>query len=430
MRLFTPLTVFVVSLCALVAMIAGSVGFYLAFTSSPPTGLVKRAVSVGETFLETGIPAPGNLFSRRGADAPEDDFHQADADAAPRGWRAFMAYNLERDIYVVDLFDPDGAKVWTWPVADPAIEGTGGDGDRIHPHGLVVLKDGSIVINGVAESRILARYGRCGAPKWMVRDYYHHLMTPDTDAGGIWSWYGEGSSYTQDQIMVRFDPENGRELERISIIEDVIWPHPENRAMLGLPDYFHKGAAREHENRRRDLFHTNDVEPLTAALAPRFPGFEAGDLLVSLRNLNMVAVIDRKTKRIKWRAQGPWIQQHDPDFTADGRISLFNNNFLGPYERRSGILTVDPVTGAVATMFDASPFYSARMGSHQMLANGIVHVTIPHEGRAIEVDTRADKVVFEYNNRALEGHNGHLANSVWLPEDYFDENPASYACPG
>jgi hypothetical protein len=91
MRLFTPLTVFLIWLCALVAMIAGGVGLYLAFTSSRPTALVKRAVGVGQTFLETGIPAPGNLFLRRGADASGDDFHLPDPrpptpdTAAPRG---------------------------------------------------------------------------------------------------------------------------------------------------------------------------------------------------------------------------------------------------------------------------------------------------------------------------------------------------------
>jgi hypothetical protein len=140
-------------------------------------------------------------------------------------------------------------------MADPAIHGSGGDGDRTHPHGMVMLKDGTIIIKSVAKSWLLMRNDCCGQPKWMVRDYCHPLMTPDAD--GVWSWYGEGSSYTKDQYMIRFDPETGQELEGISIIKGVIWPHPEGCEMMGLPEYFHKGRPREHENRSGDLCHTS-----------------------------------------------------------------------------------------------------------------------------------------------------------------------------
>ena len=46
----------------------------------------------------------------------------------------------------------------------------------------------------------------------------------------------------------------------------------------------------------------------------------------------MVLVLDPDDMTIKWRRQGPWIHQHDPDFRSDGRISVFNNNFKGRYE--------------------------------------------------------------------------------------------------
>ena len=51
-----------------------------------------------------------------------------------------------------------------------------------------------------------------------------------------------------------------------------------------------------------DPTHLNDVEEVTPEFAAAFPQSKAGDLIVSLRNLNAVAGIDRQTKR----ATGSW----------------------------------------------------------------------------------------------------------------------------
>ena len=428
MRLPSSFALFILSLCFLLATGAGAVGYYIAATHSFPSGQIETLLNVGNTFLETGVLKQDSLLPPRKPGAPEERFFFYDKDRAPHGYRAMMDYNLERDNFQVELFDPTGKLVWTWPVADPAIKGSGGDGEPIRPHGMIITRNGSIIINGVDESKILARYDRCGQPEWVIRDYYHHLMTEDP-VEGIWTWYGGGPSAQQDQYMVRFDPKTGKELERISLIRDVILAHPSTRKALNLPDYFQQGAPHPGENRVIDLFHPNDVEALPAALADRFPMFKPGDLLFSLRDLNFVGVLDRKTKVLKWSRQGPWIAQHDADFTADGRITVFNNNFANRYEKRGDVLAVDPDGGTVAPLFSkADAYYSDRMGVQQDLGNGILHITIPHEGRVIEVDTRTDKLVFEFNDWVLPGRNGHVANSVWLPEDYFEEDPAGYSC--
>lgn len=432
MKFDRSLVVFLLSLTFLVLLLAVGFGFYLGSSKGFPAAQIDRAVRAGKGLLETGVLAPEGLLSRRAAEAPETDYTVHDAAGMPRGYRAMMRFDLAADVYVVDLFDAAGDLVWTWRITDPDAGTDQARGDRIQPHGLIVLESGDIIINGVAESKILARYDRCSQPVWSIGNYYHHLMSRD-ETGGIWTWLGEGnSSYTQDQYMVRFDPETGKDLERISVIRDVFQAHPESRAMLNLPSYYQDGNKRPWERRGTDLLHTNDVEALPAALADRFPMFQPGDLLVSFRNYNMVAVIDRVTHAIKWRMQGPWIHQHDPDFTEDGLISVFNNNFGAPYERRSNIITVDPRTLQTKTLFENTEtvFFTDRMGEHQYLQDGIVHVTIPHEGRVVEIDTKTDRLVFEYNNRVLKGHNAHVANSVWLPEEYFNDDPKSYSCPG
>src|SRR5690606_39813819 len=74
-----------------------------------------------------------------------------------------------------------------------------------------------------------------------------------------------------------------------------------------------------------DPFHPNDAEPLRADMADAFPMFEAGDVLLSMRELNLITVVDIETGKMKWWRYGPWFKQHDPDFQPDGRITVLDN---------------------------------------------------------------------------------------------------------
>ncbi len=73
-------------------------------------------------------------------------------------------------------------------------------------------------------------------------------------------------------------------------------------------------------------------------------------------------------------------------------------------------------------------FFSTAMGKHQYLPNGNVLITVPQEGRIIEVDAAGNKVM-EFNNLipGLENMNAHVQNGLWLPTDYFEATPG---CPG
>ena len=173
-----------------------------------------------------------------------------------------------------------------------------------------------------------------------------------------------------------------------------------------------------------DLFHANDLEVLSAELAPKFPMFAAGDLLVSFRRINLVAVLDGQDYRVKWWSHGPWISQHDPDFTADGLISVYNNNTdRGP----SNIQRINPATREVSVLPAAAGagWTSRFMGLHQYLPNGNVFIVSPGEGRAFE-RSPAGELVMEFNNVAAPGSkfNDHVENGVWLPDGFFRALPA------
>jgi hypothetical protein len=133
--------------------------------------------------------------------------------------------------------------------------------------------------------------------------------------------------------------------------------------------------------------------------------FAAGDLLLSLRNWNMLLVTDKDAKTIKWWRVGPYIRQHDPDWEADGTITVFDNHsddtLDGAYSAGSRIWKIDPATGAAKTLYGGNPdqpMFSAERGTHQTQADGDILITEAQSGRSFEV-TPAGKIVWEYINR-------------------------------
>ena len=149
-------------------------------------------------------------------------------------------------------------------------------------------------------------------------------------------------------------------------------------------------------NLEGDALHLNHVEALSPELAPAFPMFKAGDLLVSLRRLNLLMVIDPVTETVKWTQTGPWMRQHDPHFEASGKILVYDNRSIENYNHEaegrpamaSRILEFDPRTEQTEVLYEGSreePFYVFRMGKNQRLPNGNILVTEPDPGRAFEL---------------------------------------------
>src|SRR5690606_29301238 len=79
--------------------------------------------------------------------------------------------------------------------------------------------------------------------------------------------------------------------------------------------------------------HTNGIDVLDAddaAALPLAPVAKPGQVLLSLREIDTVALLDLEEERIVWAVRGPWLAQHDPDVLPDGSILMFDNlgNFL------------------------------------------------------------------------------------------------------
>ena len=123
-----------------------------------------------------------------------------------------------------------------------------------------------------------------------------------------------------------------------------------------------------------------------------------GDVLISLRNLDVLAVLDIEKRVIKWAVRGPWRLQHDPDVLANGKVLLFDNRGDMKNGGTSRILEFDPQTLEITWEYpgdSAEVLYTSIYGSQQRLPNGYTLISESNNGRMIEV-TRSGDVVWEY----------------------------------
>jgi hypothetical protein len=268
----------------------------------------------------------------------------------------------------------------------------------------------------------MVRLDECGKPIWVKKGCFHHSLS-QADDGSFWTWRGANGAYAQYQYMVNFDPKNGKTIKEIDLVEDVVKKMKDPSEVFLIRNNFRFRSLKVQYHTRFDLFHPNDVEALPQKYAAAFPMFKPGDLLFSLKMLNLVAVLDPDSKQVKWWSHGPWRWQHDPDFAPDGAISVYNNN---ADLDRSEIIKIDPATHQARNELaegDLS-FYSRTMGKQQYLPDGNILIVVPGQGRALLVSSTGNKIM-EYNNISPDNikHNLHMENGVWLPPGYFDHIP-------
>ncbi len=179
---------------------------------------------------------------------------------------------------------------------------------------------------------------------------------------------------------------------------------------------------------RMDILHSNSVMKLEPKIASKFPMFKAGQVLVSLRDMNAIAVIDPETESVVWFALGPWKRQHSAQFLANGHILLLDNQGLADEERKqesltknnnkvlnnkvqgeetsyfSRILEYDPTTRSVTWDFSGSPelpFATSYVGDVQRLQNGNTMILDSLHGHIFEINNDK-KVVWDCQLPAVD----------------------------
>jgi hypothetical protein len=143
-----------------------------------------------------------------------------------------------------------------------------------------------------------------------------------------------------------------------------------------------------------DLFHANGVERVETLLDMAKPGH----VLVSIRELDLVAIVDLDTPEVLWSwGKGELDRPHHPTLLPNGHILVFDNGWHRGWSR---VLEVDPVTRKIVWVHRATPptdFFSKLRGSVEPLPNGNRLITESTRGRVFEV-TRDGRIVWDFRN--------------------------------
>lgn len=349
-----------------------------------------------------------------------------------RAWNGQTFISLYRNgAYGAILIDMDGKirHEWTLPLSEiwqkaGYAEAPMPDADAA-PHGVALLPNGDLIM--AMAGAALVRLDACSRVVWSIPLRAHHTVdilpngeilvpvTKDhTAPNPEWPRLRPGpTGYFEDGLLARVSPE-GKVLEEISVSE-VIYKSD----WMGL---LFAGRGSKYSMNETDPYHLNDVEMLRPEMAAAFPMFKAGDLLVDLRNLQMMVVVDGESHRIKWTMTGPFFGQHDPDFAPNGHIVMFDNRISGstPQLGYSKVMEVDPATRSVVWTYegsDAEPLYSDIGGRVQWLPNGNLLVGEPQGGRVFELARDGDQstIVWEYVNLIEPGLVGMPFDTARVP---------------
>lgn len=192
-----------------------------------------------------------------------------------------------------------------------------------------------------------------------------------------------------------------------------------------------------------DVLHSNTVARIEHAVAGAAPAFAPGNLLISLREVDVVAVVDPASERVVWAQRGPWRGQHEPSLLASGKLLLFDNR--GGPGGSSRLVEVDTRSGKLTWVWPPEPdgsdgpdgpdgkaaadghLESSIGGSCARLANGDTLVTESVPGRAFELDPEGE-IVWDFETPHRAGPEDSLVAMLFevqrVPRDSFEVPPA------
>jgi len=152
-----------------------------------------------------------------------------------------------------------------------------------------------------------------------------------------------------------------------------------------------------------DVFHTNAVKVINRHIDGLC---KKGDVLISVRELNLIAIVDIDEERVRWSwGQDDLDAQHDPTLLDNGNILIFDNGKnLRSYSR---VIELNPVLKKIEFEYKGNPpesFHSRYRGSCQKLPNDNILITESDRGRVFEI-TPHGEIVWEFYNPDIKDNN-------------------------
>lgn len=323
-------TGFVLSVAALGVVYGVAANQYRWFPHSVLKRAAKQANAIYLSWSSAPASASPRVYERKGVQIIDSGKVQSGLTLLTSSWERSDGWKPG-----ARLIDNKGRILHEWFLDRRIFRG--GLSQRFDPrrttiHGNHLLPNGDLVLNLSYVG--MARLDACGDVLWTLKEGNHHSIARAED-GSFWvpgvsrkprsksrrypdGYPGLSRSVWVDQILhVAAD---GTLLDKLNVL-DLLYANGLERHIVQK----HQPEASTDGPRTRNITHMNDVEPLPSSMASEYPLFDAGDLLISLRNLHLVLVLDPECKIVKWHASEPFIQQHDPDYIGNGWVGVFDN---------------------------------------------------------------------------------------------------------
>jgi hypothetical protein len=316
-----------------------------------------------------------------------------------------MAWVTDRAGKVVHAWEVDLDELWS------GLTGVSGPVSHLslYPVGMALGADGSLVVSFQGRETYpvhigIAKVDRTGRILWKRFDRSHHWITMDEE-GRIYTPFSTGvrlkhiagtavdvtcKSGVSTSDGIRVLSAEGKPLREMPIIDAFL------RAGLGGKFYSLRDGC--------NLTHLNAIALVTPGVAAAIPGTRAGDLLVSLRETNTVALLDGASGAVKYAVSDRTAAQHAPEFLPDGTVLVFDN--LGGDRALGGsrVVRLDLVRRTAQTVFPKGgepmlPVRSKTAGDIDVSPDGRrALVSITHQGRIVEIDVASGKPLWTYDN--------------------------------
>ena len=252
-----------------------------------------------------------------------------------------LLYTSERKpiIYLMNL---EGEHVHRWVFQKRDLLTAQEQFRSIEFFGVEPLPSGSLLANIMDQA--LVKLSWSGKLQWKVLGRFHHDIAYHEDkAIYALARREEGVIHKNvtakilNDVIVVVSP-NGKKLKEISLFEVI-------RQLLPV-EVLHRAkrysAARNGKkllnDSPADFMHTNSLDLVKRDI----PGVaKRGDLLFSMRELNLVGVIDPQSEKLRWHMQNLTDAQHDAQFLDNGNLLIFDNGRNRGY---SQVLEIEPQT--------------------------------------------------------------------------------------
>ncbi len=304
-----------------------------------------------------------------------------DPQSASKGMNLYASGHLQE----AHLIDMQGNAVHKWAWKEPG---------KASWKQVEICDNGDLLV--IVRDRLLMRLDWDSKVKWKKKMRAHHDISIDpkgriyvlSQENRLMFWHGIPLPVLSDFVVVlSADGEIEKEIHLYEVIRDRLSLRAIAKMYISAMDV------------NFDIMHTNSIEIMDRDIE----GFcKKGDWLISMRNLNLVGVVDAEKEELVWSwGPGELDKQHHPTLLRNGNLLIFDNR---PNKRASRIVELNPLTRKIEWEYESDPpeeFFSGQRGGNQRLPNGNTLITESNKGRVFEI-TKQGKVAWEFYNPEID----------------------------